>query len=91
MDLATFRARWPEFAFAPDTYVTAYLAAALVRLDVNVWGTLLAEGQGWLAAHEMAITPAGQANGLATKDGRSSYGTKYDRLVRVVAGGAWLL
>jgi hypothetical protein len=87
MLLADFRVRFPEFFAAPDAYVQSYLTAALARMDPTVWGTLLDEGQAYLCAHLMAITPAGFTSGFSTSKGESSYGTEYLRLVRIVAGG----
>lgn len=87
MNLTTFFTRFPEMSFAPSAYVQAYLDAALLRLDAAMWGTLIDEGQAYLACHLMAITPAGFTAGLSNKWGKSAYGDQYDRLCRLVGGG----
>jgi hypothetical protein len=85
--LATMRVRFPEFALASDAYVSAFLDGAARQMDVDVWGDLFDDGQMFLAAHEMALTVAGQTAGLSNKHGESPYLFRYEQLVRIVARG----
>lgn len=59
MDLAGFRARFPEFKNAGDALVTAMLAAAAGETSAADWGTAYDEAQGLLAADKLAKSPFG--------------------------------
>jgi hypothetical protein len=87
MTLVQFRARFPEFSLAENAYVQSFLTAAIARLDATAWpADMLVEGIGYLAAHLMALTPAGHTAGMSSQ-GMSTYGREYDNLCRIVAGG----
>lgn len=92
MVLATFRIRYPEFALAQDAYVQGYLDAATARVDADAFGeTHAPEAIGMLAAHLMALTPAGTMAGMSKGDGDSRYHQAFKRLCREVLGGPQVL
>ena len=49
------------------------------------------QGQAYLAAHKMALSPWGQDTRLSAKDGSTTYWTHYWRLLRQVAAGGWVV
>lgn len=70
MDLATFRAIFPEFGDAgryPDARVNFYLMEAGLRLTEAVWGELRDSGIANYVAHSLSLSapapPAGQSSG----------------------------
>lgn len=96
-----FRAQFPEFASVSDPLITTFLGAASLELDVTVWGqygqlgqpmTKTDQGQMYLAAHKLAVSPYGQAaktvvNGRKQGYARTSYGEEFMLLQRGVTGG----
>ncbi|MCK6585954.1 MAG: DUF4054 domain-containing protein [Polyangiaceae bacterium] len=87
LDRATFRARFPEFNTADDAYVDAKLAEALLQIDASVWGTKADLGQGYLAAHLLAVSPFGQQARLSSKEGETTYHKVWASLRNSVASG----
>jgi hypothetical protein len=88
--LAAFKAQFPEFQAVPDSMVTAFLNAALLEINVDEWNVLADQGQGYLAAHKMALSPWGTATRMGwTKDGLTTYWVHYTSLqIQVTGGGA---
>lgn len=82
----TWRSLFPEFDTAPDNLVQSRLDQAALQLDLSVWGTRSGEGQAYLAAHLLAISPGGQFARLQSDKGKSTYGTRYEELVIMVTG-----
>jgi hypothetical protein len=84
-----FRAQFPEFNNVSDTLCTAMLSAASLEFDTGVWGvfgqlggpiTKADQGQMYLAAHKLAVSPFGQNARTVFKEGTYNYGTGgYDR------------
>lgn len=97
MTKAQFLAQFPEFQATNDSgaagvaLIEAMLAAALLELDADMWDALIDQGQGYLAAHKLAVSPWGNAAKLSNKDGTSTYGAHYNALLRLVGGGGMLL
>ena len=87
MDVPTLKARFPEFATHPDSYVQSFIAAATLQVDPDMWLALTDEGIAWLACHRMCQTPWGQAAKLVAADGSTSYGRAYAELLASVAVG----
>lgn len=91
MLLAGFRVQFPEFNGVSDALVNAMLAAALLEIDIIIWGPKADQGQGYLAAHKLASSPFGQNARLQTgamgKDGLTTYWHTYYQLVRQVSSG----
>jgi hypothetical protein len=92
MLLSDFRQRFPEFQNAPDLFVQAALDAAALEIDPCAWGAKADQGQAYLAAHKMALSPYG--NGVRVLVGRdpvTTYWVHYDALVRQVAHGGMMV
>lgn len=85
MNVPTFLATYPEFSGIDPDMVTPFLARATTRLDPTVWGTRLEEGIGLLTAHLLALSPAGQMARLVSEKGKTTYGTEFATLCRVVS------
>lgn len=90
----TFISQFPEFSDANEAQVEAILAAADIEIDRDVWGEAKGDqGQMYLAAHKLALSPFGNAAELVQKrpkdtpHGETHYGVHYDALVRQVASG----
>lgn len=95
------RAQFPEMNGVSDVLVTAMLAAAALELDPSVWGPLgvsggpmvkADQGQMYLAAHKLAVSPFGQnaktvLNGRKVGYGRTSYGEEFLLLMKSVTSG----
>lgn len=88
MTLAEFRTFHPEFGNVPDAFITAELAASAVEIDATKWNTLFDQGQRYLTAHRIALSPWGTGTRLQAKDGTTTYQKHFDRLCIAVAGGA---
>lgn len=87
MDLATFKTQYPELRSAGDTLLQAFLDAAALEIDLEIWDTLSDQGQGLLAAHNLTMSPWGQAARMQPKDGVTTYGQKYEKMQSMVAVG----
>lgn len=89
---ADFIIQFPEFADTSQAQVNAILAAALLEIDTDVWGTKADQGQAYLAAHKLALSPFGNSAQLVAA-GQSAgyeatvYGQHYLALVRQVSSG----
>ncbi len=82
-----FITRFPEFADTDMSLVNATLNDAALEIDVRVWGPIAATGQGYLTAHRLALSPFGQAARLIATDGKTTYDTFFQKLVRKVSSG----
>lgn len=99
ISLAQFRIEFPEFISATDAFVQAYLDKANLRIDRSVWDSdpnrLFGDsGQGYMAAHMMALSPMGMGAKLVDSKGNTTYKTHYDELALSVSSGfrvAWPL
>lgn len=89
MDVASFRARFPEFRNAPDALVNDAIVRAEISCLADRWGELQDEGVGALAAHLLALSPYGQHARLSADDTRTTYGERYEAL-RAEVAATWL-
>jgi len=93
MNLAAFRIQFPEFNNAGDAQVQAFLDAALLEIDADVWLGKADQGHGYLTAHKLALSPFGNAARMVIKNvadtphGQTTFGVHYDNLVRQVSHG----
>lgn len=88
MNLPTFLQQFPEFASTDYNLVNSMLAAALLEIDISVWGPKSDQGQAYLAAHKLATSPFGQNTRLnAGKADTSTYLVTYKMLQGQVASG----
>lgn len=94
---ATLKARFTEFAPTDDALVAAVIAEARQELDPAVFGATLDTAVSLLAAHKLALSPAGQParlEGTAADPSsldRTTYGADLKRLLRARAGGVWTI
>lgn len=82
---ATFIVQFPEFTNTSVSLVNAMLAAAALEIDAEVWGDKADQGQMYLAAHKLALSPFG--NNAEVQGGTTLYKGHYDALVRQVGHG----
>lgn len=82
----TFRGLFPEFDTAPDILAQSRLDQAQVQIDTRIWGTRAGEGQAYLAAHLLAISPGGQFARMVSQKGDTTFNARYRELVTIVAG-----
>ncbi len=92
-DRATFIVQFPEFRDTAEAQVNAVLAAAELEIDREVWDAKGDQGQMYLAAHKLALSPYGNAAQMVLKKpgegahGETVYGSHYDSLVKQVGSG----
>ncbi len=82
----SWRSLFPEFNTCPDWLAQSRLDQAAVQIDPTIWGNRSGEGQAYLAAHLLALSPSGQFSRLQSEKGKTTYGTYYDLMVVQVAG-----
>lgn len=87
MTAEKFLTQFPEFKGVELDLVQAHLDAAALEIDVDIWGLKADQGQAYLAAHKMALSPYGQNARLSTDDGRTTYFTHYKALRLQVTSG----
>lgn len=88
MTLTQFRIRFPEFVRIGDEMIKAFLADAALELDANVLGNKYDAAQGYLAAHKLALSPAGVNARLSDpKDGTTTYNRHFKAIIRKAAMG----
>jgi hypothetical protein len=81
LELAAFLVLFPEFGEVDDSLVEGKLAEALRSIDADVWGDFADDGQGYLAAHLLALSPMGNAAKLV--DGKKNTTTYEGHLRRL--------
>jgi hypothetical protein len=82
-----FVVQFPEFTNTGVALVEAMLAAAALEIDLEVWAEKATQGQYYLAAHKLALSPYGNNAEMVTKSGTTTYEAHYAKLVRQVASG----
>ncbi len=87
MLIAAYRVQFPEMNGVSDGLVQAMLDAALLEIDVDLWGAKADQGQAYLASHKLATSPFGQNARMVAKDGTTTYERNYMKLVRQVSSG----
>lgn len=87
MTYATFVIQFPEFGAVDPALVQAHLEAAALEIDLDVWGSKASQGQAYLAAHKMALSPFGNNAKLSQNNGLTTYAIHYERLMRQVSSG----
>jgi hypothetical protein len=94
------RAQFPEFNNVSDVLCTTMLSAASLEIDQSVWGAFGAlggpitkadQGQMYLAAHKLAVSPFGQNARTVFERrvgyARSTYGQEFLNLRMSVTSG----
>lgn len=87
MTYSTFVLQYPEFAAIDQPFVQAWLDAANLEIDREVWGAKADSGQGLLAAHKMALSPMGRNARTDKPTTTTVYGVSYDEMVLQVGSG----
>lgn len=84
-----FIIQFPEFTNSTVSLVEACLAAAALEIDTEVWGDKATQGQYYLTAHKMALSPLGNNAQMFVKLGETTtvYWVHYQKLVRQVSSG----
>lgn len=77
MNLAAFRASFPEFRTTSDTLIEATLLRAARKINAEVWGTKADDGQGLLTAHLLSLAPNGQQARSTEKSNATTYWKEY--------------
>jgi hypothetical protein len=80
MDLADFRLTFPELSTASDTLVTRFLASASRSIDSDLYGDRYDDAHGYLAAHLLCLSPYGKNARLSSKEGKTTYGERYEEI-----------
>lgn len=83
----TFKARWAEFAYLADALVQLALDEAVDECDARVYADRYDDAVGLLAAHNLAISPAGQQARLESDKGTTTYWGRFAEIRRQKAGG----
>lgn len=85
---STFLVQFPEFRNTDTDIVDAMLAAADLEIDRTVWNEKADQGQMYLAAHKLALSPFGNAAQLVAAGSTVTvYLDHFERLVRQVSSG----
>ena len=80
MNLAAWRVFYPELSSLDDTMAQAFLDAAEVEIDSDLFGDQFDNAHGLLTAHKVCLSPFGKNARLQSKDGKTTYGMQYDEL-----------
>jgi hypothetical protein len=78
---------FPEFSEVDAPYLQSKIDEAGRQIDPNTWGVRADDGQAYLAAHLLALSPLGNAAKLVAKDGSTTYEKHYKRILTLAAGG----
>ena len=87
VDVESFLVGFPEFRPAEATLITPMIAKATLQVDASVWGSKADLGIELLTAHLLAISPFGQNARLASKEGKTTYLTRFNAMVKQVTPG----
>lgn len=87
MDVSTFCTQFPELANAGEPMLQAFLDAADLEIDRKIWGAKADQGQAYLAAHKLTLSPWGQNARLVSTDGKTTYAVHFESLQMQVTSG----
>jgi hypothetical protein len=87
IDVATFRASYPEMLNVPDAFTLARLVEAEGSIDVEALGSRNESAVFAYAAHLIATSPGGLMARLASDRASSTYLMLYKRIVAGALGG----
>lgn len=89
-----FLVRFPEFENAGTALIDAKIAEVDLRLaGLEIWKTEDNRnlGIGYRVADSIALSPYGVNARLVNKDGSTTYGKQYDKLIAEMGSGAFCL
>jgi hypothetical protein len=81
-----FREGYPEFRGPLLSIIAFHLAEAAQSIDLSVWRRKTAEGHGLLTADNLCHSPSGKMAKMVPDSGKTSYGIRYAKLVKMVGG-----
>ena len=87
LPITTFRARFPEFQSLPDATVQDAINRGAAQSDSTIFGDLVDESTGYLAAHFLALSPYGQQSRLSNATESTTYMLHWRRLATKKAAG----
>lgn len=87
MTRSDFLAEFAEFANASTALVDAKLAEALRRTPERIWGDMQDDGQKYLTAHLLSLSPFARELKLVQDDGTTIYSKQRGELERIVSMG----
>ena len=87
LSLSTFRARFPEFQSQPDATLQDAINRGAAQSDSTIFGDLVDEATGYLAAHFLALSPFGQQARLSGPTESTTYYLHWRRLATKKAAG----
>jgi hypothetical protein len=87
MTVAVFVVQFPEFGSVDEDQLQLHLDAAELEIDRDVWLEKGDQGQAYLAAHKLALSPFGNNARLVAEDGSTTYSIHYEKLQRQVSSG----
>ena len=86
MDLATFKASFPEFNSKKNAEIQVALDQARREVSPEIFGSSFDRAHGLRAAHIMSISPFGHTSRLTDAGGETSiYEPEFRRIRRLVA------
>lgn len=89
MDLAAFRAAFPEFANASDSLVETKLSEALAFVDSEIYGTSYNDAHGYMTAHLLTMSPKGRALARLETDKEATIYLRSFEALRGLVNGGW--
>src|SRR5262249_53490766 len=93
IDVATFKATYPEFIDAPDNLVQAKLTEAISMVPPAIWGPvgsqqdLVQQGTFLYCAKFLAESPYARDMRLVRDDYTTAYDTRLNQLKHIVTSG----
>ncbi len=87
LSITTFRARFPEFQSLPDPTIQDAINRGAAQSDSVIFGDLVDESTGYLAAHFLALSPYGQQARLTGANESTTYYLHWRRLATKKAAG----
>ena len=91
LDVATFKARRPEFNPTPIDVVQVALDEAARECDPRLFGDRIDDAVGLLTAHKLSASPFGQQARLESDDTKTTYWVEYERIAQQAGGGPWAI
>lgn len=87
MKKSEFLAKFPEFSQTDECLIERHLVDAHAQLSPVAFGGLYDLAVGYLAAHQLCLSPTGQNSRLVAEDGTTTYFAHYKMIqARCVAG-----
>lgn len=82
-----FLLAFPEFSDTRRSLINQKMIAASERIAADTWGELADQGQMYLMAHLLSVSPEGEQARLKKENRGTVYGIEYENLRRAVTVG----